>query len=361
VSVRLKLALATGLVVLIALFSLEALQYADLLVFDPDPDAAALIERHAPRLVLFASGAAALAALLTVWLVAGEILRPLTSIVATATRLAESGDFTSRLPDNGSADPEVRQLTQTFNGLIARVDRLLSAQRQLLADTSHELRTPLTTVRGNVDLLAHDLPASERAEILAETIEELDRMARLVQALLLLAESDELAPVERKPVRLDLLASEVAERVAGPDTWRLAMQVEPVTVLGDEDRLRQLVINLVDNALRHATNTTAGGVRVRIVRQPPDALLSVEDNGPGLPPELLRRVFDRFYRVDRGRSRAQGGTGLGLAIVRHIARLHGGRAWAENVAGDSGTIAGARFSVLLPAEPSWVVEPEAAP
>ena len=116
-------------------------------------------------------------------------------------------------------------------------------------------------------------------------------------------------------------------------------------------RLRQLVSNLVQNALRHATERP-GAVRVVIRRRPPDALLEVEDDGPGIPAGALQRVFDRFYRVDRGRSRAHGGSGLGLAIVRHVAEEHGGQAWAENRADGRG----ARFSVRLPAEPSWVSE-----
>ncbi|HET6320133.1 MAG TPA: ATP-binding protein [Chloroflexota bacterium] len=225
------------------------------------------------------------------------------------------------------------------------------AQRQFLADTSHELRTPLTTLRGNLELLGRDLPAEERDEILAESREEVDRMARLVRDLLLLAETgSEAAPPEPVPVRLDLLAREVAERVAGEDIRRLVFRDEPVTVVGDEERLRQLIGNLVENALRHASERD-GAVEVRVSRKPPNVLLEVEDDGPGIPEEVLERVFDRFFRVDRGRSRAQGGTGLGLSIVRHVAESHGGRAWAANRKNASGAL----LSVELPAEPSWTL------
>jgi signal transduction histidine kinase len=246
---------------------------------------------------------------------------------------------------------DIARRTRTFNDLLGRVDNLLTAQRQLLADTSHELRTPLTTVRGNLDLLERDLPAAERAEVLAETREEVDRMARLVRDLLLLAESGsaQARQIERVPVRLDLLAREVVGRVAGADAQRVVVRAEPVMVHGDEERLRQLLGNLVQNALRHASDRH-GAVTVNVKRRPPRALLTVEDDGPGVPPEALERVFDRFYRLDRGRSRARGGTGLGLAIVRHVADQHGGRAWAENRAAGPG----ACFSVELPAEPSWV-------
>jgi signal transduction histidine kinase len=248
-------------------------------------------------------------------------------------------------------DPTVAELARRQQNLRARVDAVLTAQRQLLADTSHELRTPLTTVRGNLDLLAGELPAAERAEVLDETRQEVDRMTRLVRDLLLLAERGEALRVERAPVRLDLLVASVVDRVAGAaNAPRVGLRLQPVTIPGDEDLLRQLVGNLVENALRHASPVDSA-VQVSLERQPPHALLVVEDDGPGLPPDALERVFDRFFRVDRARSRAHGGSGLGLAIVRHVAEAHGGRVWAENV-----KPRGARFCVLLPAEPSWVTE-----
>jgi signal transduction histidine kinase len=243
---------------------------------------------------------------------------------------------------------QIAQRTRTINALAGRVESVLTAQRQLLADTSHELRTPLTTIRGNLDLLERDLPPADRSEILSETREEVDRMARLVRDLLLLAQSGSgvLEP-ERVPVRLDLLAGEVIRRLPGA-AGRVVVEAEPVMVMGDEDRLRQVVSNLVENALRHGSDGQ-GAIRVRVRRRAPLALLEVEDDGPGVPAEALQRVFDRFYRLDRGRSRAHGGSGLGLAIVRHVAEEHNGRAWAENRTERPG----ARFNVELPAEPSW--------
>ena len=239
----------------------------------------------------------------------------------------------------------ISRRAKTVNDLATRVDNVLTAQRQLLADTSHELRTPLTTIRGNLDLLERELPAAERAEVLAETREEVDRMARLIRDLLLLAESGAgTLEIERVPVRLDLLAQEVIDRTSG--STRVTFDAEPVMVHGDDERLRQLIGNLIQNAVRHATSE----VRVSVRRRPPTAVLEVEDDGPGLPPDALARVFDRFYRVDRGRSRAHGGAGLGLASVRHVAEEHGGRAWAANRSDQPG----AMFIVELPAEPSWV-------
>ena len=351
-TVRLRLAIATGLIVLVALALFELSFYADLMSGDDDPLAFSLITRHALRAVALGAVAAALAAVVAAWVAGARVLQPLIAIVNAAAQLARGGDFGKRLTTD-TRDAEVFKLTQTFNELVARVDGVLTAQRQLLADTSHELRTPLTTVRGNLELLEQDLPAEDRSEILAESREEVDRMARLVRELLLLAEGDgamAAPPLEPVPIRLDLLAREVVTRVAGAEAARVEVEGEPVTVVGDEERLRQLVSNLVENALRHASNAP-GAVRVRVSRHPPNVLLEVEDDGPGVPSDALEKVFDRFYRVDRGRSRAQGGTGLGLAIVRHIAGAHGGRAWAVNRTDGPG----ARFSVELPAEPSWTL------
>jgi signal transduction histidine kinase len=352
-SIRRRLAFATAVVVLLAVLAFEASLFVDLLTSEDEPSIAAVLQAHAVRALVLGLAAAAVAALLASVLVGTRVLRPLTSIVDAAARLARDGDFARRLT-NTSRDPEVAALTATFNGLIERVDRVLTTQRQLLADTSHELRTPLTTVRGNLDLLARDLPLSERAEVLAETREEVDRMARLVRDLLELAESTDghgaAGRLDRVPLRLDLIVREVVERVAGAeDAARVCVDDEPVLVRGDDEKLRQLVGNLVQNALRHASGET-GAIRVSVRHQPPNAVLLVEDDGPGIPADALERVFDRFYRVDRARSRTGGGTGLGLSIVRHVAEAHGGRAWAAN-RGDGR--AGARFRVELPAEPSW--------
>ncbi len=351
-STRLRLATATGLIVVVTLVLFEVLFYADLVGPEADPVAAHLVTQHGFRTIVLGAVAAGLGAAAAAWMVGARLLRPLTAIVDAASRLAGGGDFSRRLPE-ATRDPEVLRLTRTFNQLVDRVDRALEGQRQFLADTSHELRTPLTTVRGNLDLLGRDLPTAERAEILRETREEVDRVARLVRDLLLLAESGEPTPAERRPVRLDVLAREVASRVAGPEIRRLSVQTEPVSIVGEEDRLRQLVGNLVENALRHASSEPHA-VHLSVRRQAPNAVLTIEDDGPGVPQAALSRVFDRFYRVDRARSRARGGTGLGLAIVRHVAEAHGGRAQAENR-----PQGGARFTVVLPAEPSWVGEPDA--
>ncbi len=349
VSVRGRLALITGGIVLVALTAFEVLFYLDTLLHAAPYDEGLILQRIPRALVLgaFAVGVAALVA----WVAGSRALRPLTAIVDAAAHLADVGEFSQRLPET-EHDPEVAHLTATFNRLIARVDRALATQQQFVADTSHELRTPLTTISGNLQLLQRtDVGAApECAEILGDTREEVARMSRLVRDLLLLAESGEPTSMERRLVRLDLIARDVAQRYAGARAERVALTADEAWVSGDQDRLTQLVGNLMQNALRYSSERP-GAVQVTVGSERDQAFMTFRDDGPGLPPEALERVFDRFYRVDRGRSRAMGGSGLGLAIVRYVAEAHAGRVWVENVTGG-----GACFHVVLPAERPWLAE-----
>jgi signal transduction histidine kinase len=351
-TVRRRLALVTGLIVLVTLVTFELLFYVEILV-NPGRDDAQVLER-VPRALILGTTAVLVAAAMAAWLAGTRALSPLSRIVTAAARLSEEGDFSRRLADD-PRDPEVAQLTRIFNRLIGRVDEVLAAQRQFVADTSHELRTPLTTINGNLELLAQDLSSEERAETLHETRQEVRRMSRMVRDLLLLAEVGEPSRTEQRQVRLDLLAERVVDRLAGAQAMRVSVLAEPVIVAGDEDRLDQLLTNLLQNALRYASSAP-GAVQVTVRRGSTEAWLTVADDGLGLPPDALERVFDRFYRVDRARSRGQGGTGLGLAIVRHIAAAHCGRVWAENRQGG-----GACFHIHLPAERSWLQDGFASP
>jgi signal transduction histidine kinase len=344
-TVRRRLAFATGLIVLATLATFELLFYVEI-VLDPTRDNAVVLERL-PRALILGAVAVLVAAGLAAWLAGTRALRPLSRIVDAAARVAEESDFSRRLSTDPH-DPEVARLTGTFNRLIERVDDVLAAQRQFVADTSHELKTPLTTINGNLELLEQEISPEDRSETLQETRQEVRRMARLVRDLLLLAEVGEPGRRERRQVRLDLLTNAVVGRVAATRPSRVRVLADPVVVIGDEDRLGQLIANLLHNALRYASPAD-GAVQVTLDRGPVEARLTIDDDGPGIPSDALERVFDRFYRVDRARSRAQGGTGLGLAIVRHIAEAHGGRVWAENRPGG-----GARFGVRLPAERSWL-------
>ena len=203
---------------------------------------------------------------LAAWLSGTQALSPLSRIVTAAARVAEEGDFSRRLTEDPH-DPEVAKLIATFNRLIQRVDEVLAVQRQFVADTSHELRTPLTTINGNLELLQEDLSPVERAETLRETRAEVNRMSRLVRDLLLLAEVGEPGRRERHPVRLDLVIQAVVVRVSGNRISRVHVDTEPVVVAGDEDRLGQLVANLLQNALRYAS-AAPNAVHVTLERGP---------------------------------------------------------------------------------------------
>ena len=292
-----------------------------------------------------------LACIVATWLVVSRALEPLESIADTAERIALTGDVSLAVQPQGTG--EVRRLAEAFNRMVERLRSLLESQRRLLADTSHELRNPLTVVRTDLDLLGRDLDPDTRQEVAAEAAEEAERMSRLVADLLYLTREEHAERGPSEPVRLDRLAADVVERLqqVAPDHEVRVVEAEPVTVPGVRDRLHQLVTNLVENGIRY---TPAGGhvaVRVRMAGDA-TARLDVADDGIGIPPEHLPRVFDRFYRVDPARARTTGGTGLGLAIVKHVAESHGGTVEAASEPG-----VGSTFSVLLPAEPVLAESP----
>jgi two-component system, OmpR family, sensor kinase len=239
---------------------------------------------------------------------------------------------------------EVGRLAATFNAMLERLHAAFAAQRRFVADASHELRTPLATIRGRSEvlLLSPTLDAETR-DGLVLIRDEAGRMGRLVANLLLLARGDEARTIARRPVELDVLLLEVARqaRVLAQGVSVTLSHEDQALVLGDADLLKQLLLNLVDNAL---TYTPPGG-RVDLALYVADgsARLAVQDTGPGIAPDELTRIFERFYRPDRARSRRSGGTGLGLAIARWIAEAHGGRIEVESAVGQGST-----FTVVLP-------------
>ena len=284
------------------------------------------------------------ACIVATWVVVSRALDPLESIAVTAERIALTGDVSIVVQPEGTG--EVQRLAIAFNRMVERLRRLLESQRQLLADTSHELRNPLTVIRTDLDLLARDLDPETRQEVAAEAAEEAERMSRLVADLLYLTREERAERGPSEPVRLDRLTADVVERLqqVATDHQVRVTHAEPAVVVGNRDRLHQLVTNLVENGIRY---TPAGGhvsVEVRMDGER-TARLDVTDDGIGIAPEHLPRVFDRFYRVDPARARATGGTGLGLAIVKHVAESHGGTVEAVSEAG-----AGSTFTVRLPAE-----------
>lgn len=283
----------------------------------------------------------ALAALIG-YLSASRALKPLNVITQTALQITRADDLSRRIPVPNTAD-EVGRLSAAFNESLERLERLFNAQRRFLADVSHELRTPLTAIRGNVDLLER-MGGADR-ESLRAIRSEVERMTRLVGDLLVLAQADSgNLPLARGPVELDTLMLEVAREVqiiAG-NVHVLVGDIDQLTVTGDRDRLKQVVLNLVTNSIKFTPE--GGRVTLGLARVSQWARLTVSDTGIGLPAEELPKIFDRFYRVDKARSRAQGGAGLGLSIAQRITQMHGGRIEAASEGENKGTT----FSVWLP-------------
>ncbi len=276
--------------------------------------------------------------------IAQVALAPIDGITRTASQINRAQDLSRRIPDDGSTD-ELGRLAVTFNEMLDRIEGMFERQRQLVADVSHELRTPLTTIRGEVDLMTRANRLDP--EGLAAMRQESDRMARMVSDLLLLAQADSGLAVERYPVQLADLVTDVLRqaRALAPQADRLVLAaVTPVTVLGDADRLRQLLLNLIDNAFKH--NPPGTRVRLALWAEDHHAVLTVADDGPGIPPEDLPHLFERFYRVDKARSRSAGGTGLGLSIVKWIVTAHEGTVTVSSAPGQGST-----FTVRLPRPP----------
>ncbi len=269
-------------------------------------------------------------------------LRPLRAIEETADAI-RAGDLSHRV-DIENENTEVGRVGAALNAMLGRIEASDRRLRRFVADASHELRTPLAAVRAYAELFGRG--AESRPEDLARSMNgitrEAERMSVLVEDLLLLARLDEGRPLERERVQLDALVREAVDMAHALDPDRpLDLSDEPVAVLGDGDRLRQIVDNLLSNVRSHTPPAAPASVRVR--REDGRAVVEVEDCGPGLEGGDPSRVFERFYRADESRARASGGVGLGLSIVAAVARAHGGTASAR--AGESG---GAVFRIELP-------------
>lgn len=290
--------------------------------------------------LIIGSAAAAASLMLAIWLTP-SLFRPLEDIAVVAQQITKADDLSRRVPDADRTD-EIGDLARAINQTLERLERLFRAQQRFLADVSHELRTPLTAVRGNVDLMLR--MGNTDTESLTAIQDEVARMTRLVGDLLLLARADAGGlPLASKPVELDGLFFDVYQRV-GLSQKRVKVtvtEVDQVKVKGDADRLKQLLINLVDNAIKY---TPSGGeVSLSLSKTEDWAQLTVADTGIGIPEEDLPYIFDRFYRVDKARSRAQGGSGLGLSIAKWIAQAHGGDIRAISKVGQ-----GTSFKITLP-------------
>jgi two-component system heavy metal sensor histidine kinase CusS len=292
------------------------------------------------RAILLTAGPAALllAAAFGYWL-ARKSLAPVDRLRRAADAITAE-DLGRRLPVL-NPDDEFGRLTRTINAMIARLERSFAEVRRFTADASHELRTPLTVLRSEVEVaLGKPLPPADQQELLGTVLEELGRMSRLTDQLLTLSRRDAgVEQFEAVPHDLASLAGGVVEALrplAEAKGVRLRLDAEGAAVVaGDAGRLRQVVINLLDNALKYTPE--GGAVTVRVGRRNGAGFLAVEDTGIGIAPEHLPHVFDRFYRVDKARTRAEGGTGLGLSIARSIVQNHGGAIHLSSIPGQ-GTV-----------------------
>jgi signal transduction histidine kinase len=279
------------------------------------------------------------------WVVAGRVLRPIGRITSVA-RDIQATDLSRRIELPGPED-ELKQLADTFDAMLARLGAAFAAQRQFTADASHELRNPLAIIRTNVDVALADPRADpdDLRQALVVVKRAGDRMARLVDDLLALARRQE-PTLEHEQVDLGVAVTEASDDFVVPAAARnivLDRAIGPgVVVIGDRDALKRAVANLLENAVRLAP----AGSRIRLATgsEGDRAWIAVADEGPGISPEDQPHVFDRFWRADKARSRADGGTGLGLAIVRQIAESHGGHIRLQSKVG-----VGSSFVIWLPA------------
>jgi signal transduction histidine kinase len=282
---------------------------------------------------------------LAAWLITGQTLAPLATVTQVATQITRADDLSRRIPVATTREDEVGQLIQAFNQTLERLENLFNAQRRFLADVSHELRTPLTVIKGNVGLMRKIGETDD--ESLGSIEAEVDRLTRLVGDLLLLsqAESGRL-PLDKSPIELDTVLLEVYQQMrtlAGERLQLHMVEIDQVQVTGDRDRLKQVLLNLVGNALQY---TPAGGqVNLALRKAGERAQLVISDTGPGISAQDLPHIFERFYRGEKSRKRSgtSGGFGLGLSIAYWIVHNHGGSIEVTSQEGK-----GTTFCVWLP-------------
>jgi len=275
------------------------------------------------------------------WLLAGVTFRPIHRLIQTARAIGEQRDLTRRVEYHGPQD-EVGQLAGTLNTMLGqlqaayqRVAQALDLQRTFVADVSHELRTPLTTLRGNLGLLQRvpEIPADERQEVLADMESESDRMIRLVNDLLMLARAESGRSYLREPLKITPLIEETCRQQQALHPGRRIECELPagLAVLGDRDALQQVILIALDNALKH----TEGNIEVDIRREDRHIAVRVRDHGPGIEPELLTHIFDRFYRGEVG---GVPGYGLGLAIAKSLTEGQDGDIAMQSAPGEGSTL-----------------------
>ncbi len=281
---------------------------------------------------------------IVVWFTLGQTLKPLGAITETVEQINRADDLSRRIPYQGPENDEIGNLVSSFNQTLERLEALFTSQQRLLADVSHELRTPLTVIKGNADLMRRMKSLDE--ESLTSIDQEAGRLTRLVGGLLLLAqaESGKLA-LNMKRVELDLLLTEVFQEMsilAGSKVHMRLNEIDQAYVNGDRDRLKQVFINLVANAIQYTPQ--GGEVFLSLEKIGEQARIICRDTGPGIPIEDMPHIFERFYRAEKSRTRRETtGFGLGLSIANWIVERHGGRIEVNSQEGK-----GTTFAIWLP-------------
>lgn len=292
------------------------------------------------RLMLLAIGLAGLsAALVGGWAIAGGALRPIARMTSIAGTIAHSRNLSHRITTPHYHD-ELERLATTFNEMLQSIETAYLAQQRFVSDASHELRAPLTAIQGNIELIRRhpDMALADRDEALGEAEREARRLTRLVADLLALARADAGVEIQHRRVDLDAVTLDAfrSARQLAHNQELVLDPFEPIQVTGDADRLKQLLLIMLDNALKY---TPAGG-RVTIGLQNCGASveISIRDTGVGITADDLPHVFERFYRADPARSRDVAGTGLGLPIARWIIEQHGGAIHIDSTPGQGTTV-----------------------
>jgi two-component system OmpR family sensor kinase len=279
------------------------------------------------------------------WFSTLQVLAPLGVATQAAMQITRADDLSRRIPYHGPQGDELGQLIAAFNQTLTRLESLFNTQRRFLADVGHELRTPLTVIKGNTSLMR--MMGCMDEESLGSIESETDRLTRMVGDLLLLAQAESgKIPLARQMVELDTLVLEVMNQMSVLVQGKLKMRLgdmDQVLVCGDRDRLKQVLVNLIGNAINY---TPANGeVVVALGKEQNQARLTVSDTGPGIPAEDLPHIFERFYRGEKSRTRSKDGKGfgLGLSIAYWIVRNHNGRIEVDSKLG-----VGTTFCIWLP-------------
>lgn len=277
---------------------------------------------------------------------ATRALKPVAEITSTAQDIAHGANLSRRIPIPEVQD-EIGNLARTFNEMMNRLEKSFNQVRQFSSDASHELRTPLTVLKGQSELvLSKPRSKAEYQEVLSSNLEEINYMSRVLEDLLILSKGDEgKVSLEKEPVELSSIVEEVSrqgEIFADEKEVKIILAyLEPVTILGDAHRLKQMVWILLHNAVKF----TPSGGEIKITLQDLDdtVYFTIRDTGIGIPEQDLPKIFDRFYRVDKARSRMDGGSGLGLSICKHIVDRHHGTVDVESKLGE-----GTKFKIRFP-------------